>query len=222
MTGWHFRGPWLRRSRRGRGEKRQFVLSLALGLAMAFLLIRWFNTSLRPQLVALTEAQIRNYLTQTADRSLTRALEEDLSYRDMVTLQAGENGKPVALTTDTLHLNRLRTAVLDDIIVQVDSLDDHSLSVPLGTLTGIDLLSALGPRLPVKVISVASVEGTFRNDFLSGGINQTLHRVILDVAMAAKLLLPGGVVEITVSVPVCVAETVIVGQVPQTYVGLNK
>lgn len=222
MSRRRFRGPWLRRRKGKWGEKHPFALSLILGLTMAFLLIRWFNTSLRPQLVALTEAQIRNYLTQAADRSLTQTLEEDLSYRDMVTLQAGENGEPAALTTDTLHLNRLRSAVLDDIIAQVDSLDDHSLSVPLGTLTGIDFLSALGPRLPVKVISVASVEGTFRNDFLSGGINQTLHRVILDVAMAAKLLLPGGVVEITVSVPVCVTETVIVGQVPQTYVGLNK
>lgn len=213
--------PRLRR-KPGRGDRLQLSLALFLGLLLAFLLIRWFNASLRPQLVALTEAQIRNYLTQAADRSLTRALGEDLSYRDMVTLQAGENGEPATLTTDTLRLNRLRTAVLEDIITQVDNLDDHSLSVPLGTLTGIDLLSALGPRLPVKVISVASVEGTFRNDFLSAGINQTLHRVMLDVTIAAKLLLPGGVVEVTVSVPVCVTETVIVGQVPQTYVGLNK
>lgn len=213
--------PRLRR-KPGRGDRLQLSLALFLGLLLAFLLIRWFNASLRPQLVALTEAQIRNYLTQAADRSLTQALGEDLSYRDMVTLQAGENGEPATLTTDTLRLNRLRTAVLEDIITQVDNLDDHSLSVPLGTLTGIDLLSALGPRLPVKVISVASVEGTFRNDFLSAGINQTLHRVMLDVTIAAKLLLPGGVVEVTVSVPVCVTETVIVGQVPQTYVGLNK
>lgn len=214
---------WFRLQRKpGGGDRAQLGLALFLGLLLAFLLIRWFNASLRPQLVALTEAQIRNYLTQAANQSLSRASELGLSYQDMVTLKTGDGDEPAMLTTDTLRLNQLRAAVLDDIIIQADSLDSHSLSVPLGALTGIDLLSALGPKLPVKVVSVASVDGAFRNDFLSAGINQTLHRVMLDVTMAARLLLPGGVVEVTVSVPICVAETVIIGQVPQTYVGLNK
>ena len=214
---------WFRLQRKpGGGDQAQLGLALFLGLLLAFLLIRWFNASLRPQLVALTEAQIRNYLTQAANQSLSRASELGLSYQDMVTLKTGDGDEPAMLTTDTLRLNQLRAAVLDDIIIQADSLDSHSLSVPLGALTGIDLLSALGPKLPVKVVSVASVDGAFRNDFLSAGINQTLHRVMLDVTMAARLLLPGGVVEVTVSVPICVAETVIIGQVPQTYVGLNK
>lgn len=214
---------WLRSRRRsGRGDTPQLGLALFLGLLLAILLIRWSNAALRPQLVALTEAQIRDHLIQAADRSLARAMENDLSYQDMVTLQTGSDGSPTTLATDALRLNQLRAAVLEGIIKQVEDLDNDPLSVPLGTLTGIDLLSALGPRLPVKVVSVASVDGVFRNDFLSAGINQTLHRVMLDVTMAAKLLLPGGVVEVTVSVPICVAETIIVGQVPQTYVGLNK
>lgn len=198
-------------------------LSLFLGLLLALLLVRWFDASLRPQLVALTEAQIRNYLTQAANQSVTQALaEEGLSYNDMVTLQTEAGGGIATLSTDTLRLNRLRTVILEDVIAQVEDLDNRSLSVPLGALTGIDLLSALGPRLPVKVVSVASGEGVYRNDFLSAGINQTLHRIMLDVTVTAKLLLPGGMVEVVVSTPVCVAETVIVGQVPQTYVGLNK
>lgn len=207
----------------GRGDRKQLGLSLLLGLLLAFLLIRWFDTSLRPHLVALTEAQIRNYLTQAANLSVTHALAEgNLSYDDMVTLQTEVGGGIATLSTDTLRLNHLRASILEDIITQVESLDDHSLSVPLGALTGIDLLSALGPRLPVKVVSVASGEGTYRNDFLSAGINQTLHRIMLDVTITAKLLLPGGVVDVELSTPVCVAETVIIGQVPQTYVGLNK
>lgn len=215
---------WLRFGRTpGRGDRRQLAFSLILGLLLALLLIHWFDNSLRPQLVALTESRIRNYLTLAANASISDALEEEnLSYGDMVTLQTGAGGEITMLSTDTVGLNRLRTTVLSDIITQVEELDSHSLSVPLGALTGIDLLSALGPKLPVKVISVASPEGAFRNDFLSAGINQTLHRIMLDVTITADLLLPGGMVEVPVSLPVCVAETIIVGQVPQTYVGLNK
>lgn len=213
------RGLWPRRIRVRRGQ--QLWLSLGLGLILAFLLIRWFDMALRPQLIALSEAQVKNHLTQVADRSVGKALAaQGLSYGDMVTLRA--SGQLSTLVTDTAALNRLRTAVLEDIIAQVESIDHDSLGVPLGALTGIDLLSAAGPKLPVQVLSVAWAEGRYRNDFTSAGINQTLHRIMLDVSLTAKLLLPGGVVELSVSTPVCVSETVIVGQVPQTYVGLNK
>lgn len=214
-----FRGLWPRRLRLRRGQ--QLWLSLCLGLVLAFLLIHWFDLALRPQLISLSEAQVKNHLTRVANHSVDKALAaQGLSYSDMVTLRA--SGQLSTLVTDTTALNRLRTAVLEDIITQVESIDHDSLGVPLGALTGIDLLSAVGPKLPVQVLSVAWVEGRYRNDFIDAGINQTLHRIMLDVSLTAKLLLPGGVVELPVSIPVCVSETVIVGQVPQTYVGLNK
>lgn len=199
----------------------QVWLSLALGLAMAFFLIRWLDTTLRPQLVALSEAQVRNHLIQVANRSVSQTLvDPKLSYGEMVSLKTA--GALSTITTDTAALNQLRVSVLDDIVAQIGLIDNDSMGVPIGALTGIDLLSALGPKLPVQVVSVASVDGQYRNDFISAGINQTLHRIMLDITLNAKLLLPGGVVEVAVTTPICVAETIIVGQVPQTYVGLNK
>lgn len=199
----------------------QVWLSLVLGLAMAFFLIRWLDTTLRPQLVALSEAQVRNHLIQVANRSVSQALaDQELSYGEMVSLKTA--GTLSTMTTDTTALNQLRVSVLDDIVAQIGLIDNDSMGVPIGALTGIDLLSALGPKLPVQVVSVASVDGQYRNAFISAGINQTLHRIMLDITLNAKLLLPGGVVEVAVTTPICVAETIIVGQVPQTYVGLNK
>ena len=108
------------------------------------------------------------------------------------------------------------------VVSRVENLDTRSLGVPLGALTGMDLFAGAGPDLPVQVLSVASAEGNYRNDFTGAGINQTLHRVMLDLTITAEILLPGGVVETSVSTPVCVAETIIIGQVPQTYLELRK
>lgn len=214
-----FRGLWLRRRKDRTGSR--LLLPLALGLLMAFLLIHWFDSALRPQLIALAEAQLKNHLTQAANRSVTQSLaEENLSYSDLVRLQTTEGIS--TLTTDAAALNRLRSAALDGVIGQLDALDSRSLTIPLGALTGIDLLSAVGPKLPVRLVSVASAEGRYRNDFIDAGINQTLHRIILDISIDAGLLLPGGVVELTVTTPICVSETIIIGQVPQTYLGLNS
>lgn len=214
MPNKHFRGLWLRRGKERAGSR--ILLPLALGLLLAFLLIRWFDSSLRPQLITIAEAQLKNHLIQAANRSVTQSLaEESISYSDMVTLQTAQGVS--TLVTDTASLNRLRSVVLDDVIGQLEALDSHSLSVPLGALTGIDLLSAIGPKLPVKIVSVASADGLYRNDFIDAGINQTLHRIMLDISVDAGLLLPGGVVKLTVTAPICISETVIIGQVPQTF-----
>ena len=213
-----FRRSWTSRSYRGCSPKTQVFLSVLLGISLAFFLIHQFNRFLRPQLIAFAETQIRNQLTLTANQAVAQTMNEQaLSYEDLVIFRSGEGEAVTTLSTDTIRLNILRSAVLDEIVLQVEALDDRILGIPLGILTGVDILSALGPKLPVQVVSVASAEGTYRNDFSNAGINQTLHRVYLDITITAKLLLPGSIVETVVSTPVCIAETVIIGQVPQTY-----
>lgn len=200
------------------GDKGQFLLSILLGISLAFLLIRCFDLSLRPQMVALAETSLQNQITHISDLAMATAMEEQaLNYSDIVVLQTGQDGSVSMLTTDTIRLNALRTAILEEVVSQLEGIDSHSLGIPFGALTGVDLFSAWGPKLPIQVISVASADGTYRNDFTSAGINQTLHRVLLDITVAARILLPGGIVETQIATPVCVAETVIIGQVPQTF-----
>lgn len=223
MVGRQFRGLWLRRwSHTGKKQGRTpFWPSLVLGLAIAFLLIHWFDIALRPQLIAFSESQLQNRLTRIANDAVSQALtDQELSYGGLVNLQTTETLS--TFETDTMALNRLRVSILENIIAQVENFDSNSFGVPVGVLTGIDLLSALGPKLPVRVVSVTSADGQYRNEFTSAGINQTLHRIMLDVTLNAKLLLPGGIVEVVVSTPVCIAETVIVGQIPQTYLNLGS
>lgn len=200
------------------GDKGQFLLSILLGISLAFLLIRCFDLSLRPQMVALAETSLQNQITHISDLAMATAMEEQaLNYSDIVVLQTGQDGSVSMLTTDTIRLNALRTAILEEVVSQLEGIDSHSLGIPFGALTGVDLFSAWGPKLPIQVISVASADGTYRNDFTGAGINQTLHRILLDITVAARILLPGGIVETQIATPVCVAETVIIGQVPQTF-----
>lgn len=225
--GW---GLWLRRPGRvGRRQTRreegggQLFLAAVLGVGLALLLIHRLNLALRPQLENLAEAKVRNQITRMADQTVSDVLADaTVSSGDLISVRTGENGEISMLTTDTARLNRLRTEVMEEMVAQVETLNSHDLGVPIGSVTGIDLLSALGPKLPVRVLTVASTDAAFRNEFTSAGINQTHYRVMLDVTVSARLLLPGGVVETEVTAPVCVAETVVVGQVPDAYLNLNS
>lgn len=201
----------------------QAYFAIMLGVLLALLMIHTIHNALRTPLVALTESRIRNQIIHVAEEAVGEVLyRQGASYSDMVSLQTGKSGEITTLSTDTVQLNQLRNAVMEQVITQVEDLDAEELGIPLGLLTGWDLLSATGPKLPVRVLSVASASGNYRNDFISAGINQTLHRIFLDVTILVRVLLPGGIVETEVMVPISVAETVIIGQVPQTYLNLNQ
>jgi len=197
-------------------------LAAALGILAAAVLLGRFSDRVRPQLAVLAQAQVRNEVTRIANNAVGEALAaQELSYSDLVALQSA-GGVVTALTTDTAKLNSLRLQILEDIVTQVEELDSYDLNIPLGAATGVDLFMAWGPRLPVRVLSVASADAVYQNTFAAAGINQTMHRILLNVTISVRVLLPGGVVETEVATPVCVAETILIGQVPQTYVGLNK
>ena len=218
----HFRlkrGPY----RRGLSEKGQLLLAVLLGLGLAVTVIFRFDAAVRPQLVALATTKLQTQLVTLSEDALEQAMAEvSVPSEGLIRPYSDPDGELTAFTVDTPRLNALRSSLVKTVAQAVGELDSHDLGVPMGALMGLDLFSAAGPKLPVRVVSVAAARGEYRNEFLQAGINQTLYRVVLDVEVTARLLLPGGVVTTELSTPVVVTEVLIVGQVPQTYVGVNK
>lgn len=223
MQKWRRLWPRIRvRSRKG-GRGGGFLIPAVLGIGLAVLAIYLFDGRVRPVVMELAETSARNAITRVVNEAVEHTLaSEAVSYNDMITLQKDASGQITALTSNSVEMNRLRAEILDDVVEQVDILDSKELGIPLGSVFGLVTLSDRGPRLPVKVLSVASAEGNLRNEFTSAGINQTYHRIILDVTVDVKLLIPGGTVETPVSTQVNIAETVIVGKVPDAYLQFGE
>lgn len=201
---------------RGRGEGALF--SALLGIGLALLAIWFIDSQMRPILTEMAKASTKNAVTRIVNDAVERTLlAEAISYEDIITFQKDDSGQITAFTSNSVEMNRLRTQILNEIISKVDLLDSKELSVPLGNLINISLLSSQGPLLPVKVLSVASVEGNFSSQFRAAGVNQSYHQIVLDVVIPIKLLIAGGTVETEVTTQVSVAETILVGKVPDTY-----
>jgi len=199
----------------------QLILAVLAGLCMACLVIASFNARVRPQVVSLAQAQMEDQLTRMADQAVLAVLLEDpLSDSGLVSVHT-LNGQVTALTADTARMNLLRARIMEELLKRLAELDGHTLFIPVGALTGLDVLSGLGPDLPVQILSVASADAVYESTFTDAGVNQTLHRIFLNVTLYAKLVLPGGVAQAQARVPLCVAETVIVGQTPDTYLNWN-
>jgi sporulation protein YunB len=115
------------------------------------------------------------------------------------------------------EFNRLQSRILDQILERISEVSTHDLSIPLGSLTNLDLLAGRGPLITVKMQSVGSSTARLVNRFTSAGINQTKHQILLNVDVYVSILLPGFTTATKVSNSFTVAETVIVGSVPDSY-----
>ena len=209
-----------RRKRPDRGEG--LVLSSVLGIGLALMLICSVNQRVMPIYASMATSKVTNAVTRILEQTINDyMIGQDISYYDMVNLDRDENGAVTALTSNMIRLNTMRNGLLVEISRAVDIMDAKELSIPIGNLTGISFLSGRGFCLPVQILSVGSAHAAFYHSFTAAGINQTHHQILLDVTVTVKILLPGQTIATEVKSQVCAAETVIVGEVPNTYVQLE-
>ena len=127
------------------------------------------------------------------------------------------NGKITALKTNMSEVNRLKTDILNIINDEILALDTSDIGIPLGSLFLPELLSGKGPVIPVHILSIRNSDATFSSNFVQAGINQTLHQLIMLVSVDVAILVLGQTGSFTITSEVVVAETVIVGDVPNTF-----
>ena len=218
-----------RMRRRGRarrapgGGRGGWLASLALGAALAALCVGLLEARLRPMAVTIAQAQLQNDAARLVERCVTEDLaERGLTYAELVSIQRDTSGAIVSLTTDMAAMNLLRAELVERVLDALEGVGVLQLRIPLGSLLDLDVLWGLGPSLKVHAMAVGTADARFSSSFSEAGVNQTLHRIELELTVPMTLLLPGGPVETESVTRLCVAETVIVGRVPDAYLQMER
>lgn len=200
-----------------RGIKRLFW-RIVLVLLLAFALLIWFRYRYHDAICSLAETQVRNATSDLINDSIDAQIElGNIHYDRIVYFEKDLDGKITALKTNMAEVNRLKTDILNLVNDEILAMDTSQLSIPLGSLALPELFSGRGPGIPVEIISIRNSDGSFSSYFTEAGINQTLHQLTMEVVVDVSVLVMGRAEEFTVSSHVVVAETVIVGQVPNTF-----
>ena len=208
----------LRHNKRQGKQLAPWMITLGVAAVVVLVCTAVLEARLRPMVVLAAQAQAQNAITAVAEETVVEDLaQRGVSYDDFVTIQRDSSGAITALTTDMAALNLLRAQLVADVLEALEGVDVSQIQVPLGSLVDLDILWGLGPTLKVHAMTVGTVDGEFFREFTSAGVNQTLHRICLKLTVPLTLPLPGGAVEAVSETELCVAETVIVGQVPQAY-----
>ena len=177
---------------------------------------------MKPIVTSLATASVSNKVNRIVAAAVNEAVERgEIDYGTLVSFEKDSEGHVAALQSNMAEASRLQTAICDDILQRLSEVSTVKLAIPLGTLTGSTLLAGRGPSIHVKMQSVGSTSATFRNVFTAAGINQTKHQILLDVDVYVSILLPTFSTYTKVSNKIAVAETVIVGTVPENYTYFN-
>ena len=209
--------------RGGIKRRHPLVLSALIGLLLGLSCIICANKLIRPTVITVARDHLSNQISgQIHDVVNAELLAEGISYQDICTLHLDGQGNVVALQTDMAKLSQLKSTITTQVVQEFDnSLLSQVVELPLGSILPAVPFSGLGPGLKIRVLSVGDISAEFENEFISDGINQTLHRVVLTVTADIRLLLPGGVYSYTDKTQMILAETVLLGDVPESYFDLN-
>ncbi len=177
-----------------------------------------FRDKYRPVAQSLANTQLKNTTSDLINDAISRQIAADnIRYDRIIYFEKDLNGKITALKTNMAEVNRLKTDILNLINDEILALDTSDLGVPLGSIFLPELFSGKGPQLAVKILSIRNSDAAFTSNFSEAGINQTLQQLIMEVSVDVTILVMGETESYTVSTQVVVAETIIVGEVPDTY-----
>ena len=166
----------------------------------------------------LAQTQIMNATSDLINDAIDQQIEAgDIQYDRIVYFEKDLNGRITALKTNMSEVNRLKTNTLNLINDEILALDASDLGIPLGSLFLPEFLSGRGPEIPVQIISIRNSDAYFTSNFTQAGINQTLHQLSMSVGVDVAVLVLGKTASFTVTSEVVVAETIIVGDVPETF-----
>ena len=191
------------------------LLLLTALLTVGFFLLR---SRYRDVIRDLAETQVKNATSDLTNDAIAKQIADGVvQYDRIVYFEKDLDGRITALKTNIGEVNRLKTDILNIINDEILALDNSDIGIPLGSLFLPELLSGRGPVIPVHILSIRNSDANFHSNFTQAGINQTLHQVTMQVSVDVAVLVLGETASFTMVSEVVVAETVIVGDVPNTF-----
>ena len=192
-----------------------FLAALSLFLAGAAVFLKDISCQ-----IAVSDA--RDIVTVQVNEAIARIMADGAYDEDsFVSFEKDAAGEITAVSANMARINALSAEILHEV---VDATENRTLrvSIPLGNLTGISLLMGRGPAVPVQIIMLTSSRVEFQNNIITAGINQTQHQIDLQVLVDIDILIPWGTENAQVVTDVMIADTVVVGKVPESYWSIQQ
>ena len=211
-----------RKKRIARVGKRRATAIFCAIVALLILLVAVINPRLKSLVRVYAQSVVERMCYDAINSAVDKAIEQSaVTYNDIVKIERNTDNTVTAVMADISCVNKIKTKTNAHLLEALADIDGEQICIPLGTITGNSLLIGRGPDIKVKTQLTGSSEVEIRSDFESAGINQTRHIIVMEITCRVYIVMLGveTVQEISLTVPI--AETLIVGTVPDTFLDIS-
>lgn len=202
-------------------KKHSWLRWLILTILLITILFLLFEQNLSQTLLDMAYATAHSIALETVNRAAQQVVGDGIAYDQLMDVQTDSGGRVAMLRANTMRMNQIATQTAIMAQEELNSIENQMVDVPLGAALGIRFLGGFGPRLSVQIVPIGAVSTHFETEFETAGINQTRHKIFLTLETSVSLIVPADsrMVQVTSTVPI--AESIIVGQVPDSFVDVS-
>ena len=184
-----------------------------------FILYLYFLVT--PLIVNTSKSQIKVFATKSMNYAITEAMNQNINYDDLVNVITDGSGKISMIQANSVQINNISKMIERITLAHLLEISKTPISIPLGAFTGITLFSGIGPNIKIDIFPYGEIGCKFLSQFLSAGINQTQHKIYVSVDTKINVVLPFKTISVNMKNDVLVCESVIIGEIPETYLKSN-
>ena len=201
-------------------KKGKRMLKVIIILMIAFTVAKIILDSILPVFDKLCEEKAMSIATIISNNKATEVMAEH-TYDELFTIEKDNNGNITMIKSNVIPINEIISDVAVRIQEELEKREDDTIQIPLGSVTGFKLLAGSGPNINIKIVPAGSVKTDLRSEFVAQGINQTLHRIYLQVDCQVTIVTPYDEISKEISNQVLLIENVIIGNIPSTYLNIE-
>ena len=202
-----------------RKRRFKFFATILIILTLFVIGFLYINVSLSPVLEGLSAARVESLAAKVMNDSILEILGSEEAQKALLNIYSSERGVYL-LMANSARLNVIAADCAASAQQRIMALGEQGITIPVGTLSGIPTFAGMGPNIKLKFTPAGAVRSSFSSEFRSAGINQTLHRITLKLVATLRVILPGKSYSISVVAEAPIAESIIVGDVPNAYTNL--
>lgn len=184
-------------------------------------ILYFFDKSVLPAVLEIAQMKMTTQATNIINETALEVYSNGFNYSDIMIIEKDNSGNITVVRADTVKLNYLATQLILKCNEKIQELEIMGVKVPIGFMTNKSVIHNLGPKVTIKMEQIGNVESSYESIFESAGINQTRHKIYLNVKMKIKVIVPLNSKEVTVTTQIPVSETIIVGKTPDTSIELG-
>ena len=211
-----------RNKKRRLTRKKKLLLVFLCFVLVAIAVLFYFNYIINPVILSMSEIKVKSLTQKAVNQAVYEVANSGPVYDDMIKISRNSSGMVTLISADSNEINRLARDLVKLSEVKLGEISERGISIPVGTFSGMPIFVGRGPDVRIRLIPIGVISCSFRSEFNSAGINQTNHRIYVNIYSNVSVVMPTQNQNIATTTELLLAESIIIGSVPNTYLNSDS